>query len=55
MPNRLPGGSRYQSYLHHVAQNDHTKAIEVIKKTLPMPLSISRVCPAFCETECRRN
>lgn len=20
-----------------------------------MPLSIGRVCPAFCETECRRN
>ncbi|WP_341536206.1 hypothetical protein [Aeromonas veronii] len=26
----------------------------VIKQTLPMPLSIGRVCPAFCEAECRR-
>ncbi|UPR57096.1 formate dehydrogenase subunit alpha [Vibrio sp. ED004] len=50
-----PTGVDIQSYLHHIAQNDHTKAIEVIKKTLPMPLSIGRVCPAFCETECRRN
>ncbi|MCG9639682.1 formate dehydrogenase subunit alpha [Vibrio sp. Isolate34] len=50
-----PAGVDIQSYLHHIAQNDHTKAIEVIKKTLPMPLSIGRVCPAFCETECRRN
>ncbi|MCC4854521.1 formate dehydrogenase subunit alpha [Vibrio splendidus] len=50
-----PAGVDIQSYLHHIAQNDHIKAIEVIKKTLPMPLSIGRVCPAFCETECRRN
>ncbi|CAH7454582.1 Formate dehydrogenase-O, major subunit [Vibrio chagasii] len=50
-----PAGVDIQSYLHLIAQNDHIKAIEVIKKTLPMPLSIGRVCPAFCETECRRN
>ncbi len=50
-----PAGVDIQSYLYHIAQNDHLKAIEVIKQTLPMPLSIGRVCPAFCETECRRN
>ena len=50
-----PAGVDIQSYLHHIAQNDSLKAIEVIKQTLPMPLSIGRVCPAFCETECRRN
>ncbi len=49
-----PAGVDIQSYLYHIAQNDHHKAIEVIKKTLPMPLSIGRVCPAFCESECRR-
>ncbi|MGF1697184.1 formate dehydrogenase subunit alpha [Vibrio lamellibrachiae] len=50
-----PAGVDIQSYLYYIAQNDHKKAIEVIKRTLPMPLSIGRVCPAFCETECRRN
>lgn len=50
-----PAGVDIQSYLFHIAQNDHQKAIEVIKRTLPMPLSIGRVCPAFCETECRRG
>lgn len=50
-----PAGVDIQSYLHHIAQNDPIKAVEVIKQTLPMPLSIGRVCPAFCETECRRN
>ncbi|MEF1288705.1 formate dehydrogenase subunit alpha [Vibrio sp. M260118] len=50
-----PAGVDIQSYLYYIAQNDHHKAIEVIKKTLPMPLSIGRVCPAFCESECRRS
>ncbi|MEH0664689.1 formate dehydrogenase subunit alpha [Vibrio scophthalmi] len=50
-----PAGVDIQSYLYHIAQNDHQKAVEVIKKTLPMPLSIGRVCPAFCESECRRS
>ena len=50
-----PANVDIQSYLFHIAQNDHQKAIEVIKRTLPMPLSIGRVCPAFCETECRRK
>lgn len=50
-----PAGVDIQSYLYHISQNDHQKAIEVIKRTLPMPLSIGRVCPAFCESECRRN
>lgn len=50
-----PAGVDIQSYLYFIAQNDHHKAIEVIKRTLPMPLSIGRVCPAFCESECRRS
>ncbi|GAL03166.1 NAD-dependent formate dehydrogenase alpha subunit [Photobacterium aphoticum] len=50
-----PAGVDIQSYLYHIAQNDHQKAVEVIKRTLPMPLSIGRVCPAFCEAECRRG
>ncbi|PMH44480.1 formate dehydrogenase subunit alpha [Vibrio sp. 10N.286.49.B3] len=44
-----------QSYLHHIAQGEHQKAIEIIKETLPLPISIGRVCPAFCESECRRS
>ncbi|HIF9200116.1 TPA: formate dehydrogenase subunit alpha [Photobacterium damselae] len=50
-----PAGVDIQSYLYHISQNDHQKAVEVIKRTLPMPLSIGRVCPAFCEAECRRG
>ncbi|MFH0227055.1 formate dehydrogenase subunit alpha [Vibrio furnissii] len=44
-----------QSYLHHIAEGDYHKAVDVIKRHLPLPASIGRVCPAFCETECRRT
>ncbi|QQX81033.1 formate dehydrogenase subunit alpha [Shewanella sp. KX20019] len=50
-----PAGVDVQSYLYHIAQGDHSEAVKVIKQTLPLPLSIGRVCPAFCETECRRG
>ncbi|GLP95465.1 formate dehydrogenase subunit alpha [Paraferrimonas sedimenticola] len=50
-----PAGVDVQSYLHHIARGDHQQAVKVIKQTLPMPLSIGRVCPAFCEAECRRG
>lgn len=44
-----------QSYLHHIAQGDAQQAVSVIKRHLPLPASIGRVCPAFCEAECRRG
>ncbi|TKB49159.1 formate dehydrogenase subunit alpha [Ferrimonas aestuarii] len=50
-----PADVDIQGYLFDIAQGDHTKAVNTIKDTLPMPLSIGRVCPAFCETECRRS
>ncbi len=43
-----------QSYVSLIANGQHREAVKVIKETLPMPLSIGRVCPAFCEEECRR-
>ncbi|MGZ9896972.1 formate dehydrogenase subunit alpha [Shewanella gaetbuli] len=50
-----PAGVDIQSYLYHIAQGNHHEAVKVIKQTLPLPLSIGRVCPAFCEAECRRG
>ena len=44
-----------QSYVSLIANGEHHEAVKVIKETLPMPLSIGRVCPAFCEDECRRS
>lgn len=44
-----------QSYVSLIANGQHHEAVKVIKENLPMPLSIGRVCPAFCEHECRRS
>ncbi|NLK50103.1 MAG: FAD-dependent oxidoreductase [Candidatus Cloacimonetes bacterium] len=44
-----------QSYVSLIANGQYHDAVKVIKDTLPMPLSIGRVCPAFCEQECRRQ
>lgn len=44
-----------QAYVAAIANNDYHQAVKIIKQTLPMPLSIGRVCPAFCEKECRRT
>lgn len=44
-----------QSYVSLIANKQYHEAIKVIKDQLPMPLSIGRVCPAFCEDECRRE
>lgn len=44
-----------QTYLHHIAQGDYRQAVRVIKRHLPLPASTGRICPAFCESECRRS
>ncbi len=44
-----------QSYVSLIANKQYHEAVKVIKEQLPMPLSIGRVCPAFCEEECRRQ
>ena len=44
-----------QSYVSLAANGQYKESLQVIKETLPMPLSIGRVCPAFCEEECRRK
>ncbi|MDP8231492.1 MAG: FAD-dependent oxidoreductase, partial [Candidatus Zophobacter franzmannii] len=44
-----------QSYVSLIANGQYSEAVRVIKDSLPMPLSIGRVCPAFCEGECRRE
>ena len=44
-----------QSYLSLIANKQYHEAVSVIKSQLPMPLSVGRICPAFCEEECRRQ
>ncbi len=50
-----PDNVDVQTYVSLIANGKYHEAVKVIKDTLPMPLSIGRVCPAFCEAECRRT
>lgn len=50
-----PDNVDVQTYVSLIANGKYHEAVKVIKDTLPMPLSIGRVCPAFCEYECRRQ
>lgn len=44
-----------QAYVGLTGNGEHLEALKVIKKDLPLPASIGRVCPHPCMTECRRQ
>ena len=50
-----PAGVDVQGYIALIANGQYQEALKLIKKSLPLPLTIGRVCPRFCETKCRRN
>lgn len=52
---RCPAQVDIPLYLRLAKDGRYKEALEVIKERVPMPLSIGRVCPQFCATECRRN
>ncbi len=49
-----PGSINVQGYVNLVAQGEYRAALRLIKEKCPLPLSVGRVCPRFCETRCRR-
>ena len=50
-----PAGIDIQGYIAHIANGQYREALKLIKESNPLPLVCGRVCPRFCETECRRN
>ena len=50
-----PAGIDIQGYLALIGRGEYIEALKLIREQLPMPASIGRVCPHFCETQCRRN
>ncbi|MCF8009156.1 MAG: FAD-dependent oxidoreductase [Halanaerobiales bacterium] len=50
-----PAGIQIEEYLRAARKGDFKETLKIIKKRLPLPLSIGRVCPRFCEQDCRRN
>jgi NADPH-dependent glutamate synthase beta subunit-like oxidoreductase/ferredoxin len=50
-----PAHARVEEYVRAGREGDFRRALEIIKERIPLPLSIGRVCPRFCEKDCRRN
>ncbi|MFP4039492.1 MAG: RnfABCDGE type electron transport complex subunit B [Desulfosudaceae bacterium] len=50
-----PAGINIREYIKQITLGHYPQAISVIKERLPFPSVIGRICPRFCEMECRRN
>lgn len=50
-----PGGLNIQGYIGFIAKGDFRASLALIKERLPLPASVGRVCPRFCEPVCRRS
>ena len=50
-----PAHAAVEEYVRAAANGDFTEALRIIKERIPMPMTIGRVCPRFCEKQCRRN
>ena len=50
-----PAHAGVEEYVRAGRQGDLLRALKIIKQRIPLPMSIGRVCPRFCEKDCRRN
>ncbi len=49
-----PAGTDCQGYVGLIANGEYEEALKLIKKRIPLPAAIGRVCPHPCQTACRR-
>jgi len=50
-----PAHAQVEEYVREGKKGNLLEALKLIKERIPLPMSIGRVCPRFCEKECRRN
>ncbi len=50
-----PAHASVEEYVRAGRKGNFLEALKIIKKRIPLPMSVGRVCPRFCEKDCRRN
>lgn len=50
-----PADIDIQGFIAHIANGDYASAGKLIRAKMPLPSICGRVCPRFCEDNCRRN
>ncbi len=50
-----PAHAPVEEYVRAGREGNLRQALELVKQRVPLPLSIGRVCPRFCEKDCRRS
>ena len=50
-----PTGIDIREYIARIREGDNAGAVQVIKERNPFPTVIGRICPAPCESACRRQ
>ncbi len=50
-----PAHAKVEEYVRAGRRGEFLESLKIIKERIPLPMSIGRVCPRFCEKDCRRN
>ncbi len=50
-----PAHANVEEYVRAARKGDYLECLKIVKKRIPLPMSVGRVCPRFCEKDCRRN
>jgi len=50
-----PGQVNIQGFVAHVRKGEYEEALRLVMERNPLPFSVGRVCPRFCEVGCRRS
>jgi NADPH-dependent glutamate synthase beta subunit-like oxidoreductase/2,4-dienoyl-CoA reductase-like NADH-dependent reductase (Old Yellow Enzyme family) len=50
-----PAGLDIRGYLELITQGQYEDALQLIEEKVPLPATVGRVCPRFCEEKCNRS